>query len=75
MAHQASKDEADYVGHAVDGHTCRTCLMFRAPRECTEVEGKISADGYCDYFEDAYARMDKPLDKAIQRAMALDQGE
>ncbi len=75
MAYRSTKDEADYCGHAVDGHTCRTCLMFRPPRSCTAVEGKISPDGYCDYWEDAYAKMDQPLNRAIEKAMALDQGE
>jgi hypothetical protein len=75
MAHKHEKDEVDYVGHAVDGHTCRTCTMFRSPRGCTDVEGKISPDGHCEIFADAYAKMEQPLSKAIKRAMALDQGE
>lgn len=75
MGYRTGKAEADYVGHAVDGHTCRTCTMFRPPQSCTSVEGKISPDGYCDYFEDAYAKMDEPLSRSIKKAMALDQGE
>lgn len=49
--------------------------MFRPPKGCTAVDGKISPDGYCDYWEDAYAKMDQPLNRAIEKAMALDQGE
>lgn len=75
MGYKLDKTEVNYVGHAVDGHTCRTCTMVRPPRACSDVEGKISPDGHCDMFKDAYAKMGQPLTRAIKKAMALDQGE
>lgn len=72
-----SKDEVNYVGHPVDGKQCSGCTMFRSPRACTNVEGKISPEGYCKIHDDLYgdANQEHPLDKAIRKAMALDQGE
>lgn len=77
MGYKRDKSEVDYVGHAVEGKTCRECTMFRPPRACSDVEGKISPDGHCEIHDSQYgdAHQRRPLDAAIERAMALDQGE
>jgi hypothetical protein len=46
-----SKAEAIYVKHPVNGDECGDCTMFRAPGNCTAVEGTISPNGHCKYFE------------------------
>jgi hypothetical protein len=46
-----SKAEAIYVKHPVNGDECGDCTMFRAPGNCTQVEGTISPNGHCKYFE------------------------
>ena len=30
---------------------CENCTMFRPPDACTSVQGDISPDAVCDYFE------------------------
>lgn len=48
---KSSKAVANYVNHPVNGHECGECTMFRAPGSCTAVEGVISPNGHCKYWE------------------------
>lgn len=48
---KSSKATANYVKHPVNGHQCGECTMFRAPGSCTAVEGDISPNGHCKYWE------------------------
>ena len=50
MMAKDTKEEANYrMGD--ETASCAQCTMFRQPESCTEVAGKISPDGLCDYFE------------------------
>ena len=47
-----TKREARYVDrYPVEEDRCRHCTMFRPPHGCTSVQGTISQDGHCKYFE------------------------
>ena len=54
MHDKISKEEAEYVSKAND-HFCKNCTMIirwpLAPNLCKLVEGKVSFDGSCRYFE------------------------
>jgi hypothetical protein len=46
-----SKTAADYQDAPKDGLTCAACSLFRPPRACTAVEGDISPNGWCKFFD------------------------
>jgi hypothetical protein len=47
-----SKTAADYQDAPKDGLlTCAACSLFRPPRSCTAVEGDISPNGWCKFFD------------------------
>lgn len=49
-----SKLEANYTDFAPSKETqCRHCTNFMSPNKCYLVEGLISPNGYCDYYEAA----------------------
>lgn len=49
---KSTKAEAQYVEPASDpAERCEVCTMFRAPSACTAVEGAISPDAHCRFFE------------------------
>lgn len=51
MSDKTTKSEANYRTGA--GRTrCQYCTMFRPPKSCTVVEGDISPQALCDYFEE-----------------------
>jgi hypothetical protein len=45
------KDEVEYQWSPSGDERCGRCSMFRAPRDCTDVEGDISPDGWCNIFD------------------------
>jgi hypothetical protein len=46
-----SKSAAGYQDMPKDGLTCAACSLFRAPRSCEVVEGNISPNGWCRFFD------------------------
>ena len=50
-AHKASKSEANYTPHGTEAEHCGNCRHFRAPRDCTKVEGIVVAAGWCWFFQ------------------------
>lgn len=48
---KASKATAHYRMSTNPKRKCEICTMFRPPHDCTAVEGEISAQAVCDYFE------------------------
>lgn len=48
---KATKEEADYTRCGTEAAHCGICTMFRRPDSCTAVQGKISPEGHCKYFE------------------------
>jgi hypothetical protein len=47
-----SKQEANYQDSPRGDEYCEDCTMWREPNGCTAVEGKISPEGWCSYFEE-----------------------
>ena len=48
---KVSKATAHYRMSVKPNRKCALCTMFRPPHDCTAVEGEISAQAVCDYFE------------------------
>jgi hypothetical protein len=49
---KATKAEANYRRPApARDRRCAVCTMFRPPESCTAVEGRISREATCKYFE------------------------
>lgn len=48
---KATQTKAHYTRCGTEAKHCSICTMFRPPDQCTAVAGKISRDGYCDYFK------------------------
>jgi hypothetical protein len=46
-----SKAEAEYQDQPKNGLACAACTLFRPPRACQVVEGDISPDGWCKFFD------------------------
>jgi hypothetical protein len=46
-----SQAEADYQDGPKNGLTCAACTLFRRPRSCEAVEGDISPNGWCKFFD------------------------
>jgi hypothetical protein len=46
-----SKAAADYQDAPKDGLTCAACSLFRPPWSCAAVEGEISPNGWCKFFD------------------------
>lgn len=51
---KSTKAQAHYR-NGTEAEHCAICTMFRAPNACTAVQGKISPQVLCDYFEKAHA--------------------
>lgn len=51
MAKKASKEDAHYQSFPRGIQCCARCTMFRPPHDCTAVEGDVSRDGWCKFFE------------------------
>ena len=48
----ASKEYASYQRTpAENGDHCGACSMFRSPTSCTLVDGEVSRQGWCRFFE------------------------
>ena len=45
-----SQAEARYQDHPKDIQSCGLCTLFVAPDGCKVVDGKVSADGWCQLF-------------------------
>ncbi len=50
-AEKVSKEEANYRGQPNGEQMCAGCGHYRAPDGCEKVEGKISPQGWCKYWE------------------------
>jgi hypothetical protein len=51
-AHQKmTQAEAQYQDRPKNGLTCAACSLFRKPRSCEVVEGDISPNGWCKFFD------------------------
>lgn len=49
---KASKLEAHYTDHAIGNEKCQYCRNFESPNGCDVVEGFISPEGWCKFFEE-----------------------
>ena len=46
-----SQTDAEYQDRPKNGLTCAACTLFRKPRSCEIVEGDISPNGWCRFFD------------------------
>jgi len=46
-----SQSDAEYQDTPKSGLTCAACSLFRPPRSGEIVEGDISPDGWCRFFD------------------------
>ena len=63
MATKASKAEAAYQDRGNGHKRCARCEMFRAPDQCTAVEGRISPQGWCRFYEQRASPLAEALSK------------
>lgn len=49
-ASAASKQEAGYRDSPNNGRRCSDCRLFRGPAGCRAVEGTISPNGWCQFW-------------------------
>jgi hypothetical protein len=43
--------EAEYQDQPKSGLACAACTLFRPPRSCEVVQGDISPNGWCKFFD------------------------
>jgi hypothetical protein len=48
---KVSPIEAQYQDQPKGGLSCALCSLFRPPRSCEIVEGDISPNGWCRFFD------------------------
>jgi hypothetical protein len=48
---KVSQADAEYQNWLKNGLTCAACNLFRKPRSCEIVEGDISPNGWCKFFD------------------------
>jgi hypothetical protein len=48
---KVSQADAEYEDWPKNRLTCAGCSLFRKPRSCEVVEGDISPNGWCKYFD------------------------
>ncbi|MGH7055577.1 MAG: hypothetical protein ACREFK_05085 [Stellaceae bacterium] len=48
---RVSKAAADYQDHPQGHFNCAICAQFRPPHACLIVEGRISPNGWCRFFD------------------------
>jgi len=46
-----SQAEAEYQDRPRNGLICAACTLFRQPRSCEIVQGDISPNGWCKFFD------------------------
>ena len=46
-----SQTDAEYQDRPKNGLSCAACTLFRKPRSCEIVEGDISPNGWCKFFD------------------------
>jgi hypothetical protein len=46
-----SQSDAEYQETPKSGLTCAACSLFRPPRSCEIVQGDISPNGWCRFFD------------------------
>jgi hypothetical protein len=49
---KATKVAAHY-GHGMASAHCGICVHFRAPHDCTKVQGDVAPGGWCLFFKKA----------------------
>jgi hypothetical protein len=61
VAAKSSKAEASYQGHPNGSEKCGNCNMYiPLHSSCTAVEGQVSHNGWCRYFEPTTGRSSAP---------------
>lgn len=50
-----SKLEANYTNNGIGDERCQNCENFLAPARCEIVEGIISPEGWCKFFDSKHA--------------------
>ncbi len=45
-----TQKDAEYRPTPKDGHACANCQYFLPPASCKLVKGKISPNGWCDFW-------------------------
>jgi hypothetical protein len=48
---KSTKAAARYQAMMKDGFSCGMCTLFRPPQSCVVVEGDISRQGWCRFFD------------------------
>jgi hypothetical protein len=48
---KVSPAEAQYRDRPQNGLSCAACTLFRPPRGCVVVQGEISPNGWCKFFD------------------------
>jgi hypothetical protein len=48
---KTSQAGAEYRDRPKNGLTCAACSLFRRPRSCEVVDGDISPNGWCKFFD------------------------
>jgi hypothetical protein len=48
---KVSQADAAYQDRPKSGLDCAACSLFRPPRSCAVVEGDISPEGWCRFFD------------------------
>ena len=46
-----SQTDAEYQDRPKNGLSCAACTLFRKPHSCEIVEGDISPNGWCKFFD------------------------
>jgi len=46
-----SQAQAQYQTRPKNGLSCAACALFRPPRSCVVVQGEISPNGWCKFFD------------------------
>lgn len=49
--HKMTQAEAQYQDRPKNGLNCAACALFRPPRSCVVVQGDISPQGWCRFFD------------------------
>jgi hypothetical protein len=46
-----SRNDAEYQDKPRSGLSCAACSLFRPPQSCEVVDGDISPNGWCRFFD------------------------
>lgn len=71
---KVTKAAAHYQSFPHQHKRCSYCTMFRAPGECTKVQGEISRHGYCRFFDPQHGAVHEALRVASRGARGANKG-